>query len=216
MNLPCISEHHFRLISSATGVFFIICIYHFRKTGRPLLRTWQTSGPEIYTLLQTAARYPVANYSWYRREEIRPLIMSLVLCEKMQRDALFELVLLLTMYGNSLDAMQCNVLTKTYLVETPYRRPCQSRSRTPCADTHRLSIQDGLTHRCVCRYLKSADFTSVTNVGNASDCWIQNVLVNLRTREPLSLFLQLFWIFRIPNDYEQWLIFLWMQFQTTV
>jgi len=37
------------------------------------------------------------------------------------------------------------------------------------------------TQMCVCRRLKSADFTSVTNVGNVSNCWIQNVLVNLRT-----------------------------------
>jgi len=100
----------------------------------------------------------------------------------MRHDAQFELLLLPTMYGNSLDAMQCNALTKTYLVGTPYRRPCRSWSRVPCADTHRLSIQDGLTHRCVCRCLKSADFTSVTNVGNAADYWIQNVLVNLKTR----------------------------------
>jgi len=54
------------------------------------------------------------------------------------------------MYGNSLDAMQCSVLTKTYLEERPYRRPCRCWSRAPCAGTHRLSIQDGLTHRCVC------------------------------------------------------------------
>jgi hypothetical protein len=116
---------------------------------------------------------------------------------------------------NSLDAMQSNVLTKTYLAETPCRRPYRSWSRAPCTDTHRLSIQDGLTHRCVCRCLKSADFTSVTNVGNVSNCWIQNVLVNLRTRRAI-LFLQLFWIFHISNDYEQWLIFLRMQFPTTV
>jgi len=43
----------------------------------------------VYALLQTAVRYPVAIYSWYRREEIRPLLISFVLFEKMQHDALF-------------------------------------------------------------------------------------------------------------------------------
>jgi hypothetical protein len=150
MYLPCIPEHHFRLISSSTGIFLIICIHNFCNTDRPLLRTWQTFVPEIYALLQTAVWYPVDIYSWYGREEIRPLLMSLGLCEKMQHDALFELMLLPTMYGNSSDAMQYNVLTKTYPVETPYRRPCRSWSRARSADTHRLSIQDGLTRRCVC------------------------------------------------------------------
>lgn len=56
MYLPCIPEHHFRLISSATTIFLIICIYNFCNTDRPLLRTWQKFGPEIYALLQTVVK----------------------------------------------------------------------------------------------------------------------------------------------------------------
>lgn len=128
-------------------------------------------------------RYPFAVYCWYRREESRPLFKFFGI---IRENATWRTVLADTVTDHVRQQFRCDAMQRANKI-LPSRNTIPKAVSvliTRSVHWHTQTVNTGRpdTQMCVRRCLKSADFTSVTNVGNVSNCWIQNALVNLTTR----------------------------------